>query len=160
MTKKRNKAYRPRHVQSDPVSWAIAGVHTLPAEQQRKAMQQVDAAVLLLKQAKATRDDWNVIHQALNIAKALADLQIGANLLQQINSGEHALRDIAGRMALGKTACYGYEIALIDEAVSMYQIQLRLCTQAEFQRAVKRVRQLVMCGAMDDTGRLYEQMVC
>jgi hypothetical protein len=156
---RRQKPYRPRHVQTDPVSWAIAGVHTLPLESQQATMKPVDAAVLLLKQGKSTREDWNVVCQALNIAEELAKLQIGSNLLPQILAGQQALRSVAFRMiGKGSATCYGAELVAIDEALTMYRAQLRLCAQAEFGRAVNRVKQLHASGAMDDVGRMYEQM--
>lgn len=158
-TKKPRKAYRPRAVQSDPVSWAIAGVHTLPAESKRAMMVPIDAAVLLLKRGQAARDDWNVICQALNLAEALAGLQIGSNLTPQIAAGQGALRTIAQRMiGTGRATCYAAELALVDEALAMYRVQVRLCTQAEMSRAVARVKELHRSGAMEDVARLYEGM--
>lgn len=150
MKKHRNKKYRPRAIQADPVSWAIAGVSTLMASQQ---------AVLLLKHGAANRDDWNIICQALNVAEALAGMGIGPNLLPQISAGQDALKSIALRMiGRGRTTCYGAELAAIDEALVMYRAQIKLCTQAEMSRAVARVKELHRSGAMDDVGRVFEQM--
>lgn len=157
--KKRSKKYRQRAVQTDPISWAIAGVHTLPVKTIAATFAPIDDAVLKLKQGKATREDWNIPCQALNIAEALANLQIGPNLLPEIASGQSALVSIAQRMiGKGSATCYGAELAAIDEALAMYRAQLKVCTQAEFGRAVARVKELHRSGAMDDVGRMYEQM--
>lgn len=79
--KLRNKAYRPRNVQADPVSWAIAGVHTFPRETRAELIEQVDIAFEVLRRGAAGRDDWNMVVQALNIAEGLAGEQIGPNLI-------------------------------------------------------------------------------
>lgn len=156
---KPRKAYRPRDQLADPVSWAIAGVHTFPIATQQAIMAPIHAAVLRLKQGRAGRDDWNIVRQALNVAEALAALHIGPNLLPQIGAGQQALHAIARRMVgAGHTVCDGAELVAIDEAVAMYRAQLRLCTQAESSRAFARVKALHALGAMDDDGRLFEQM--
>jgi hypothetical protein len=157
--KKRNKKYRPREIQTDAISWAVAGVHTFPAETIATTFKPIGEAILLLKKGQATREDWNVPCQSLNIAEALAGLKIGPNLMPQIRAGQEALSKIAQRMiGTGKATCYGAELAAIDEALVMYRVQMKVCTQAEFSRAVNRVKELHRSGAMEDMCRLYERM--
>lgn len=157
--KPRTKRYVARECLQDPVSWAVAGVHTLPTESQQAAMVPVDGAVALLKQGMAGRDDWNMIVQALNIAEALAGLQIGPNLMPQIEAGQEALHAIALRMIARRTAtCYATELHAIDEALAMYRAQLKLCTQAEFSRAIARVKELHRSGAMVYVARVFEKL--
>ncbi len=105
MSKKaRTKKYKPRECLADPVSWAIAGSFKLPHETVAATMAAVEPALKLLKQGKATRDDWNVVCQAVNVAEALAGLQVGHNLIAEIKAGEAALRSVAlmPRMRNGK----------------------------------------------------------
>ncbi len=157
--KKRTKKYRPREVTADPISWAIAGVHTLPVESQASIMEPIDDAFLLLKKGVARREDWNVVGQALNLAEAFGGMQIGPNLLPAIMAGQSALHRIALRMLeTGSSTCYGAELATIEEALMMYRVQLKVCTQAELSRAFQRLKNLHRCGAMQDVARLYEQM--
>jgi hypothetical protein len=159
MKKARNKKYKPREIQLDPVSWAIAGAHLFPTETIAATFKPIEDAILLLKQGRATREDWNVPCQALNIAEALAAMGIGPNLLPEIASGQSALVSIAQRMiGTGKATCYGAELAAIDEALTMYRVQMKVCTQGEFSRALARVKELHRSGAMDDMGRMYEEM--
>lgn len=157
--KKRNKKYVQREVQADPISWAIAGVHNFPFATVDRTFEPVIAAVLLLKHGKADRDDWNVVCQALNVAEALADLCIGANLLPQIFADQNALEAIALRMVSRSTAtCYASELAAIDEALQMYRAQMSTCTQAEFGRAINRVKRRLLSGAMTNAAALYVQL--
>ncbi|HEY5798683.1 MAG TPA: hypothetical protein VIT92_00605 [Burkholderiaceae bacterium] len=156
---KRNKPYRPRDVQADAAAWAMAGVYTLPLQTQIDVLTPVYAAVLLLKQGKATREDWNIIAQSLNVAEALAGLQIGPNLMPIIAAGQRTLIDIALRMIeTGKSTCYAHELAAIDEAIVMTRAQLQLCTQAELSRALARVKDLHRSGHMKDVADIYDRM--
>ncbi len=156
--KPRNKKYCPRDVQADPISWAVAGVHTLPKATIEACMAKVDAAFETLKRGKQRPEDWNHVSTALCVAEALAGLQIGPNLLPQIAKGQHALHKIAMRMADGEKACKAPELAAITEALVMYRAQLHLCTQAEISRAAERARKLIVCGALSESERLYERM--
>lgn len=156
---KRTKRYQPRIVQPDSVAWAVAGVHKMPFQRIDALFVPINAAVTLLKQGKATRCEWNGICQALNIAEALAGLQIGANLLPEIRAGQTALKQIALRMiGKGSATCYASELAAVDESLVMYRAQLKVCTQAELERAIAKVKAAHNSGAMDDIGRLYLSM--
>jgi len=159
MKKKRSKKYVPKDIQLDPISWAVAGVHNFPFATVDKTFEPINAAVLLLKQGKAAREDWNVPCQALNVAEALTGQGVGGNLLPAIRAGQEALKAIALRMlSRGTATCYAAELAAIDEALQMYRAQMSACTQAEFGRAVQRAKTLLMSGAKDDVARLYQQM--
>lgn len=158
-TKRPRKAYRPRTVQADPVSWAVAGVHTLPTQSQRDVLAVAETGFDKLRQGVAAREDWNLVCQALNTAEALCDLHIGDNLKLAILDGQGALLAIGKRMMKnGRTACYAGELAAIREAIDLHAVQLKLCTQAEYSRALKKVKNLINGGAADDVARMFQQM--
>lgn len=157
--KPRNKPYRPRERLVDPVQWAVAGVHKLPTASIDAAFVPINAAMELLRKGVATRDDWNMVSQALNVAEALASLNIGENLLPAIMAGQRWLHQIVLRMLeRGSSTCYAAELSAIDEALVMYRAQMQVCTQAEFGRAVARVKDLHRSGAMDDIARVFQQL--
>lgn len=157
--KKRNKKYKPREIKANALDWAIAGVHTFPTETQRDIMKQPMASFNMLRQGQASRDDWNQICQALNVGEALCELHIGDNLLDAFHQGHEALHQIALRMLGGRSStCYAHELAAITEALDMHKIQLQLCTQAEFSRAIVRVKNLISGGAQDDVAKTYARL--
>ncbi|PUA17285.1 hypothetical protein [Glaciimonas sp. PCH181] len=158
-TKKRNKSYKPRRVQLDPVSWAIAGSHKIPLKLQAELREPLADALALLRQGVAKRDDWNQLSNALNLAEALAGLQIGPNLVPAIAAGERSLEAVALRMQkTGHSTLWAVELADITEALEMYRIQVSLCSQAEYSRAVRRVKDMHRGGGMCDVAKLYEGM--
>lgn len=159
MKTKRTKKYIPKTVLLDPMSWAAAGVFTFPIATQKEIMKGAQLSFDLLRQGTAGREDWNVICQALNTGEALCEFNIGNNLIDYFNAGHEALHQIALRMLGGKSStCYSSELSAISEAINMHRIQLTLCTQAEFSRAVKRVKNLINGGAQDDVAKTYARL--
>ena len=157
--KPRNKAYKPKGALVNPIEWAVAGAHTLMLGQQEAFIKPVDDAIDLLRQGIATRDDWNMVASAMNIAVALADLQICPNFVPDFERAQEALRVIAGRMIQrGTSTCYSAELEALREARDMYRIQLRYCTQAESSRAIKRVKDTHRSGGMQDMAKLFNNM--
>jgi hypothetical protein len=154
--KPRNKKYRPRELMTNTIEWARAGVLTFPHETVDQLMVEPLAAFDKLRRAAADRDDWNMVCQALNIAEALTNQDIGPNLRPQIAAGQEALHAIAQRMlGTGSSTCYAAELAAIDEALLMYKAQVRLCTQGEFTRAFRQVENWHKCGKMLDVQATY-----
>jgi hypothetical protein len=158
-TAKPRKPHRPRGKLVDPVSWAVAGVHTLHDTVRETMMAPVKATMENFRAGRADRDDWNELAQAMNVAESLAQEQVGRNLLPQIKDAQTALRDFGLRLAAGGTStCQTVELKALDEGIFVYEAQLRVCTQADLGRAVRRVKALHTSGAMIDVGRLYESM--
>lgn len=157
--KKRTKKYKPREIKGNALEWAIAGVHTFPIETQRDIMKQPLASFDMLREGRASREDWNLICQALNVGEALCEFNIANDHLDEFHKGHEALHQIALRMLAGKSStCYAHELAAITEALDMHKIQLQFCTQAEFSRAIKRVTNLINGGAQDDVAKTYARL--
>lgn len=156
---KPRKPHRPRGALTNPVDWAIAGAHLMPDFDRERVLAPVKAAIALLKQGRADREQWNTLAQALNIGEALGAEQVGRNLLPEVRAGQAALQSVALRMAAGgNSTCRATELAAIDEAFLMYEAQLKVCTQADLGRAVRRVKLWHSSGAMSDIGRMFEKM--
>lgn len=157
--KKRNKKYKPREIKANALDWAIAGVHTFPTETQRDIMKPPMASFDLLREGRASREDWNQICQALNVGEALCEFNIANDHIDDFHKGHEALHQIALRMLGGKSStCYAHELTAVKEALDMHKIQLQFCTQAEFSRAILRVKNLLNGGAQDDVTETYARL--
>lgn len=153
--KKPRKAYRAKPVSLDPISEGIYGAALFMPWQRSKVVAGPEAGFDLLRQGKAQNQDWNQVSQALSVAEALCGMNIGNNLLPQIEAGISGLTSIAIRMLEknGPTTCYAGELAAIREALDMYKAQLHHCTQGEFGRAVKQVTNMltsIKTGTLED----------
>lgn len=156
---KPRKAHRPRGKLIDPVSWAVAGVHTMLHADRERVMAPVKDAMQAVRNGRANREDWNAISQAMNIAESLAIEQVGRNLTPDIQDSQAALKSFGLRLAAGASStCYDAEVSAISHGVFVYEAQLKVCAQADLGRAVRRVKAWHASGAMQDIGKLYETM--
>lgn len=157
--KKRNKKYAPKIASANTLEWAIAGRCLLPKHMQDGILGSVRQAMQDMRFGRLTKDTWNTLANAANIAEALCYLNIGNNLLPQIEYTQNALHDIAMRMIeRGTSTCYAQELATITEGMEMYEIQLSLCTQAELTKALKNVERAHNDGRMVKVKDAYERM--
>jgi hypothetical protein len=159
MAKKRNKSYKPRLVLANPAEWAIAGSCLLSDAQHSQFIDPVDTAIDMIREGRASRQDWNTVANAMNVAEGLVFVGIGGNLLPAIQAATEALKAVAGRMiAGGSSTCRADELHAIREGRDMYSAQLKASTQGESSRAVQRVKQMHRSGAMEDMGKLFDRM--
>ncbi|MCG2586549.1 hypothetical protein [Massilia sp. TS11] len=158
-SKKPRKAYRPRPVSVNAAEWAVAGACCFTASMVADLIEPVRAAYDKLRQGQATVDDWNTLVQALNLGEALAVARIGAELMPFLHAGMAALQAVAERRAAGRSSvCTGAELTTIYDAMSWYRSQLRICTQAEYSRAIKSVKNWHMGGGSRRVAELIEKM--
>ncbi|KAF1042571.1 MAG: hypothetical protein GAK35_02618 [Herbaspirillum frisingense] len=157
--RKRKKAYRPRAENANAFQWAISGAYTLPLEKQRELVGYVDSSLARFYAGTATRDDWNVVANGMNISVALAYFKIGASVVDEINAGLDVLHAVARRMLSGQGPILtGGEVDAIRLGRDIYESQLAICSQAEAHRAVARVRDMHRSGGMTDMAKLYADM--
>lgn len=91
--------------------------------------------------------DWNHVIDVLNAGEALAALHIGDNLLPEFHEGFAAMHAIALRMLAGKgSTCRAGELEAVRSAINCYGVQIKLCSQSEYNKAVARVQRLLASG--------------
>lgn len=138
-SKKPRKAYRPKPV-INSLDWGINGSAKFDKDSIAEILRIVEESFLVMKQGKATAEEWNMIAQALNISEALAQLNIGSNLTPHIRAGQWAMNEVGKRMIAGRNSVLrAQELHDIDEALIRYHAQLTLCSVGEYRRAVKGV---------------------
>lgn len=153
---KRTKRYAgPKPVTLDPIGHSICGAALFMLEQRKQILAGPERGFNLLRQGCAKNEDWNEVSQALSVAEQLCKLSIGNNLLPKIEDAMTALSAVAVRMLQknGPTTCYAAELSTIREGIDLYAIQVRLCTQGEFGRAVQHVKNWLTSsktGTLDD----------
>jgi hypothetical protein len=147
MKKQRNKAYRPKPVYKNVVDWAIAGATKMLAADVVTLMVPMKAAYTKFCTATACQQDWEDLVTQIMISKQLAVMNIANNLADDIDHGLAMLDKVGARMIeQNKSTCYARELAAISWAMEIYKIQLEHCTQAEFSRAHKQVKNILLSG--------------
>lgn len=159
--KRRNKKYRPRAVLLNSFENAIVGRSLIPESMRQELLEPVKEAADKLQFERIDKDDWNILAQASNIAEALAGLNIGPNLLPQIKAMQNALQAIGQRMIERNTStARASELADIREGIEMYSAQLKVCTQAELSKAVRKVNDILRSGGMLLIRDTYGKIAC
>lgn len=143
--KRPRKAYRPKPVSTDPISHGICGAALFMPWQRAKIMAGPEAGFNILRQGKATNADWNEVSQAFNISEKLCFMNIGNNLLEEVQAGIAAMSTVAVRMMKkdAPTALYAAELSAIRHSLDLYAVQIKVCTQGEFTRAVEQVKNML-----------------
>jgi len=100
-----------------------------------------------LREGRAERLDWNHVIDALNAGEALAQIGIGSNLEPEFVPAFEAMHAVALRMLAGKgSTCHASELEAIRHGLNTYGVQIKLCSQSEYNKAVARVRGLLTSG--------------
>jgi hypothetical protein len=73
---KPRKAYRPRRVDADPFGLAVSRAALLSASQRLQFGEPMAAAIMALKQGRATIQHWADMADALNVAEQLCAMGI------------------------------------------------------------------------------------
>ncbi|MFM0405248.1 hypothetical protein [Paraburkholderia dipogonis] len=127
----------------------MAGAHLLPEAKRAELFDPVLQAFEALRQGMASMEQWFTVDNGLRLSEALISLNIGNNLAEAIRAGRDALKGVGDRLrATGSSTCRAAELAFIREATELYQIQLRLCTQAEMSKAVRHVKNVINGSVM------------
>lgn len=155
--KPRNKKYKGEKDCYDPTRLAYNAARKLTEHQQRMLIGPAIDGFHKLREGRATRTDWNATIDALNAGEALAQLGIGSNLEVEFHPAFQAMHDVGIRMLEGKgSTCRAAELEAIRHGLNTYGVQIKLCSQSEYNRAVARVRGQLTSGKYMTVTAEYE----
>lgn len=141
--KKRTKKYTPRD-EMNPIAVAMNCVAKLSFEEQCRLMQPVNASFARLRSGEAREEEWEVLNEMLDLAKALTMPGI-ARLLpdhkDKFDAGAQVLESLADRVLERDTwTCYADELAAVEDALEHYCIQIQFASRNEMNKALLHVR--------------------
>lgn len=142
--KPRNKRYVPKGSCSNPLG-IFAGMGGQHADHLRRIQTLNHLAMADLAQGRGTREQWNRIVGAVNIANVMCDQGIGDEFRQVTIAARDAL------LALGKRAvknddrftCTGPELTAINAALDCHDAQLENVRALDVDRAAIEVERRV-----------------
>jgi len=144
---KPRKKYRGPTDTYDPTQLAYNAARKLTETQQQMLIGPAIEGFHKLREGKAVRADWNRVVDALNAGEALAQIGIGSNLEAEFHPAFQAMHDVALRMLAGKgSTCRATELEAIRHGLNNYGVQIKLCSQSEYNKAVARVRGMLTSG--------------
>lgn len=142
--KPRNKAYRPKGTCDNPLS-IFGGMGQAHANHLRRIQTLNHLAMADLAQGRGTREQWNRIVGAVNIANVMCEMGIGDEFREATIAARDAL------LALGKRAvrnndrfvCTGAELTAINHALDCHDAQLENVRAVDVDRAADEVARRV-----------------
>lgn len=149
------KAYRPGRVEADPVSLAMAMAAKLDAAQLPGMLAGIQARLEAFRTGHGNSEHWAALADSLNVAEALAQLNIARDHEDTFERGQQALAAVHGR-AHGPQKSWtlrGPELQALDDALFVHGVQLQHCSQGELHQAVTSVRRRVAAALAGNAGR-------
>lgn len=125
MKKPRNKKYRPKGVTRNVLS-IFGGM----SDTHRKKLQEIQTlnhfAMVDLAQGRGTREQWNRIVGAINIANVMCEMGIGDEFRQATIAARDSLLAIGKRAVVNndRFVCTGAELTAINQALDCHDAQL------------------------------------
>lgn len=140
MKKPRNKKYRPRDVVANPLTAIFGGMGSAHAQHLQTLHLKNHAAFAALVQGRGTRDDWDRLVGAVNMANVMCEQGIGNEFREQTIAARNALCEIGKRyMRIGKFVFTGPELATMNEAMTCHEAQLENVRAIDVDRAADEV---------------------
>lgn len=141
---KRDKKHRPRAVHN-PVDFILSGLKRVDGELQTDLNARNHAAMQALVQGRGTRDSWDQLVGAINMANVLCEQGIGNEYRDQMLAGRDALAQVRVRYdERGVFVFKADEMQAVNLALEVHDAQLEAARVVDIERAgaevLRRIR--------------------
>lgn len=141
---RKRSRYRPRVLDTDPVGIAITKAAALTPAERETLQAPVRRALNAFRSGAGDWPAWCDLADAFNISEALARAGIARDHLQTALTAQAALADLYHRQDAEKDwSLRGTELHDLDEAVWLYETQLRFVSKGEIEKALLLVQRRV-----------------
>lgn len=138
--KKRTKAYRPKHVSTNPIKSVFGGMSDAYAEHLQTTNLINHTAMTAMVQGRGNKDFWDRLVGALNLALVLCEQGVGQEYREELVAGREALLACGIRsVEKGRFAFTGAELRAMNEALSIHSAQLENIRSIDVDRAANEV---------------------
>ena len=139
---KKKKKYIPKGVRLDTLTWVISGM--------KKVASIPDAGTKLLLRnhvsfdeilhGRGTKEHVDVLVHFVNMAEALAELQLGRDWLPEIYEAQDAIYAMAQRGVSGKKFLFtGEEMNIVRQVLELHDVQLENCPVKTMEQALELI---------------------
>jgi hypothetical protein len=155
--KKPRKKYIPKTVRYDTMHYVKSGllkVADVPIAGTKLSMQN-HVSFDEIREGRGDSDHVDVLIKMVNIAEALAKLQLGRDWLPEIEQAQQALHDLGQRGVSGKNFIFkGEELHIVQTILELHDEQLRQCPVKKMEEAIDMVDNEEKHGRMRRITRL------
>lgn len=137
---KKKSKYKPKPIRTDTFTYVISGF--------KKVANVPDAGTKLLLRNHASFDELragrgdiehvDIMINMVNMAEALAKLQLGRDWLPEIRQAQDAIYTMAQRGVSGKKFLFtGEEMGMVQQILELHDEQLRNCSVKKMEEALE-----------------------
>lgn len=139
---KKKSKYKPKGIRLDAMTWVLSGM--------KKVADVPDAGTKLLlknhvsfdeiREGRGDKDHVDTLIQFVNMAEALAELQLGRDWLPEIYQAQNAIYAMAQRGVSGKNFIFtGEEMNIVRQVLELHDVQLENCPVKKMEQALELI---------------------
>jgi len=136
---KKKSKYKPKPVRQDTMSWVMSGfkkVADVP-DAGTKLLLRNHAAFDEVLAGRGTVEHVDLLISLVNMAEALAKLQLGRDWLPEIEQAQEAIYAMAQRGISGKSFLFtGEEMNIVRQILELHDVQLENCDVRTMEKAL------------------------
>jgi hypothetical protein len=160
--KKKPRVPRPLY---NPIALATAGARKFTPDQLAKLMAPNTAALEALRTGAFDDNHWRDLADAFHIAEALArpPVNIANDHADKFEEAQTVLYALSEQFRDRKTwTARAPQLAAVQDALEIFEIQLQNVAQGEFERAVERIKRRMIEALRGNGGKvqLVEALPC
>ena len=138
---KRRKAYKPRPASLDPVTVAILRAAVMDEGQRQDMSAPLHQAFANLRAGVMPTAAWADLADCCNVGEVLAEMGIASDRLGEFRAAQQALADIHARnQERGSWTARSSELAFLERAIELHEVQMLYASQGEFKEAIEKVK--------------------
>lgn len=147
MKKPRNKKYRPKYISVNPMSTFLGGMSGEHADHLRVLNIKNHGALAAIVQGRGTRDDWDRLVGAINMANILCERGIGDEYRADMIGARDALCECGKRIVkTGRVLFTGDELRAVNAGMAAHDAQLENVRAIDIDQAAAEVIRRVRHG--------------
>lgn len=135
------KAYQgPKYVAKNPMATFFGGMSDQHKEEAQKIAYKTHSAMVNLCQGSGTKEDWDRVVGAINMANVLCEQGIGNEFRESTIDARDALLEVGKRfMTTGRFVFKGDELTAINDGLACHDAQIENSRYLDIERASNEV---------------------
>lgn len=144
MAKIRKKYAGPKYVAKNPMVTFLGSMHTTHESHLLRTNVINHQAMAAISTGTASREDWNRLVGAINIAIVMSEQGIGPEYRDELMLGQDALLSLGVRsVETDRFVFKGSELTAVNNALAVHDLQLKVSRMIDLDRAAEEVERRV-----------------
>ena len=139
---RKKSKYKPKGVRLDTMTWVISGFKNVAdvPDAGTKLLLRNHAAFDEIREGRGDKEHVDTLIQMVNMAEALAHLQLGRDWLPEIGQAQDAIYAMAQRGVSGKKFLFtGEELGIVQTILELHDEQLKNCPVRKMEEALEEI---------------------